>query len=95
MRSAVHGLPKHLLHDDEEDRVFEYLALGLTWLVVSTAFSVLVGKCIAAGLSGGTCRDRHLPRSEEETPPVLGEALGDGLAVPAQRRPSAPAERVG
>jgi hypothetical protein len=92
VRSALRGLPKHLLDDIEEDYVIEYLALALTWLVVSTAFSVLVGKGIAVGLAGGTVRPgRGAAAPDAAALPVLGKAL----VVPPQRRPSVPAELVG
>ena len=68
----MRGLPKHLLDDIEEDDVIEYLAVALTWLVVSTAFCILVGKCIASGLAGGGTRDG-----------LAGP--GEGVGVPPQR----------
>lgn len=72
--------------------MIEYLALALTWLVVSTAFSVLVGKGIAVGLAGGAARPgRGAAAPDAAALPALGEAV----VVPPQRRPSVPAERVG
>ena len=63
--------------------MIEYLAVALTWLVVSTAFSVLVGKCIASGLAGGGTRaGLARPEQEVEVPPQRTSFADDGAAAP-------------
>lgn len=105
MRSPLRRLPKHLLDDIEEDCVIEYLALALalTWLVVSTAFCVVVGKCIASGLAGGGTRPAlEAPAPDVPAQPADGgpaeqdgvPGTGEGVDVPVQRT-SAPGDRRG
>jgi hypothetical protein len=84
--------------------MIEYVALALAWLLLATALSVFVGKCIAVGQAGETARHARAAAAPgaaapqqpvggpagEDAPPVLEETL----VVPPQRRPSVPADQV-
>ena len=83
--------------------MFEYLALGLTWLLLAFPITVFIGKCISVGQAGETARHaaearsaatcaQHADTDDAEDEPAASTL--DPGAVPSQRRPEVPAARV-
>lgn len=88
-------LPRHHIYDVQEEKLIEFLLLGVCWLLISLPVSVLLGRCIAVGQAGESERHAAEVVRRVSPEPFAAEAhSGTSTAVPAQRQAAVDAHLV-